>query len=132
MFIKAIETGTRAHDESIIPILSLPISNLPCRLSRNITSHSIKNLAFHSVLRWIDYTTNSHYLTYTFLLKGDGRVVLFEHGSESLKQNIDQTSVFLLLFQRYLSAAWIHQVATVNYWEYLECIRSFSPVHMRR
>ena len=36
--------------------LSLPrvisISNSPCSLTRNITSHSTKNLAFHSLLRW--------------------------------------------------------------------------------
>ena len=28
------------------------ISNFPCSLTRNITSHSIKNLAFHRLLRW--------------------------------------------------------------------------------
>ena len=28
------------------------ISNFPCSLTRNITSHSMKNLAFHSLLRW--------------------------------------------------------------------------------
>ena len=27
-------------------------SHLPCSLTRNITSHSMKNLAFHSLLRW--------------------------------------------------------------------------------
>ena len=27
------------------------MSNFPCSLTRNITSHSIKNLAFHSLLR---------------------------------------------------------------------------------
>ena len=26
--------------------------NFPCSLTRNITSHSIRNLAFHSLLRW--------------------------------------------------------------------------------
>ena len=35
-----------------------------------ITSHSMKNLAFHSLLRLKDDScTSSHYLTYTFLLK---------------------------------------------------------------
>ena len=35
-------------------ISSLPStpSNLPCSLTWNITSHSMKNLAFHSLLRW--------------------------------------------------------------------------------
>ena len=28
------------------------ISNLPCSLSRNITSHNMENLVFHSLLRW--------------------------------------------------------------------------------
>ena len=28
------------------------ISKFPCSLTRNITSHSMKNLAFHSLLRW--------------------------------------------------------------------------------
>ena len=28
------------------------MSNFPCSLTRNITSHSMKNLAFHSFLRW--------------------------------------------------------------------------------
>ena len=30
------------------------ISNFPCNLSRNITSHSMKNLAFHSLLKLKD------------------------------------------------------------------------------
>ena len=37
----------------------------------------MKNLAFHSLLRWKDnYTTNSHYLTYNFSLKGWEDVIL--------------------------------------------------------
>ena len=47
------------------------ISNFPCSLSINMTPHSMKNLAFHSLLglRWL-YSTNSLYLTYIhFLLK---------------------------------------------------------------
>ena len=46
------------------------ISNSPCSFTRNITPHSMKNLAFHSLLRWrMIYTTNSHPLTYTCILK---------------------------------------------------------------
>ena len=45
-------------------------SNFPCNLTRNITSHSMKNLAFHSLLRWkmitLPILTN---ITYTFLLE---------------------------------------------------------------
>ena len=45
-------------------------SNFSCSLTSHITSHSTKNLAFHSLLRLKDDScTSSHYLTYTFLLK---------------------------------------------------------------
>ena len=51
-------------------------SNFPCSLTRNITSHSMKNVAFHSLLSRMkdDYATNSHYLT--CLLKGSEYVLL--------------------------------------------------------
>ena len=43
------------------------ISNFPCSLTRNITSHS-EELCFSSLTQMKDdYTTNSHYLTYTHL-----------------------------------------------------------------
>ena len=61
------------------------ISNLPCSLNRNITAHSMKNLTFHSLLRWnMIIPTNSHYLTYTFLYK-KLRECTFEFGSERVK-----------------------------------------------
>ena len=43
------------------------MSNFPCSLTRNITSHSMKNMAFHACSgeRW-SYT-NSHCPTYTFI-----------------------------------------------------------------
>ena len=41
-------------------IFSGSISNFPCSLTRDITSHN--NCAFHSMKD--DYTKNSHYLTY--------------------------------------------------------------------
>ena len=51
----------------------------PC--SHRIT-HSTKNLAFHSLLRWKDYyTTNSHYLTYTFLFKRLGECTFWTQGT---------------------------------------------------
>ena len=51
------------------------ISNSSCSLTRYITSHSMKNLTFHSLLRWnMIITTNSHYLTYTFLFRKVGRM----------------------------------------------------------
>ena len=44
-------------------------SNFRLQLPRNITSHTMKNLAFHSVLRLKDdYTTNSYHLAYTLFL----------------------------------------------------------------
>ena len=40
------------------------MSNFPSSPTRNITSHSMENLAFHSLLRLKDdFNTNSHYLT---------------------------------------------------------------------
>ena len=45
-------------------------SNFSCSLTSHIISHSMENLAFHSLLRLKDDScTSSHYLTYTFLLK---------------------------------------------------------------
>ena len=46
------------------------ILNFPCNLTRNITSHSRKNLAFHSSHRWkMIILPNSHCLAHTFLFK---------------------------------------------------------------
>ena len=67
------------------------ISNFPCSLTRNITSHSMKNLACHSLLRWkmiilpILATSFMH-----FSLKG-WENVLFELGSESDKHSVTRT-----------------------------------------
>ena len=33
-----------------------------------------------------DYTTNSHYLTYTFILKGDGRMYFLSLGVKALNR----------------------------------------------
>ena len=42
----------------------------PAASSEMYTSHGMKDLAFHSLLRWKMITlSNSHYLTYTFLFK---------------------------------------------------------------
>ena len=47
------------------------ISNFSCSLTRNVTSQSVKNLAFHSSVRWkmIILLTNSHYHLYNYLEK---------------------------------------------------------------
>ena len=41
--------------------------NSPYSRSRNITSYSMKNLSFHSLLRWKMIASHSHNLTYKFL-----------------------------------------------------------------
>ena len=57
------------------------MSNLPCSLTRNITSHSMKNLAFHHLLRWkwiiLQYQFS---LPYTFLFRKVGRMYFFNLG----------------------------------------------------
>ena len=55
------------------------MSNFPCSPTRNITSHSIKHLAFHTLLRWkmIKYYQFSQPHLHNFPLKGRGNV-LFE------------------------------------------------------
>ena len=58
------------------------ISNFSgCSLTRNITPHSIENLTFHSLLRWLRWkmiATNSHYTSLTHLsLKAYLETVLF-------------------------------------------------------
>ena len=57
-----------------------------CSLPRNITSHSMKNLDLHSLLRWnMIILPNSHYLTYRFIFKG-WENVLFELGNERVSE----------------------------------------------
>ena len=59
--------------------------NFPCSLTRNITSHSMKNLAFcrsHSEIWWLHQVSPPHYI---FLQKGSENV-LFELGSEKVKE----------------------------------------------
>ena len=62
------------------------MSNFSCSLSRNITSHSMENLTLHFLLRWkMIIITNSHYLTYTFLIKKVGRMYVWNLGVKGLK-----------------------------------------------
>ena len=61
-----------------------PMSNFHCSLTRNITSHIIKNLAFHSLLRW--RMTILAILTTSLRHFSKGwEIVLFELGSERVK-----------------------------------------------
>ena len=48
------EVSLRASDDCSrgLTFSHWSISNLPCSLNRNITSHSMENVAFHSLLRW--------------------------------------------------------------------------------
>ena len=53
----------RRPDALTLPLPEWSISNFPYSITRNITSHCMKNLAFHSLLRRKDdYTSHSHYL----------------------------------------------------------------------
>ena len=61
-------------------------SNFSCSLNSNITSHSMKNLVFHSLLRLKDDScTSSHYLTYTFHFKKVGRMYFLSLGLKGFK-----------------------------------------------
>ena len=55
------------------------ISNFLCSLTRNSKSHSVKNLAFHSLLGW------KMIILYQFSLPHFWEIVLFELGSERAK-----------------------------------------------
>ena len=57
------------------------MSNFLCGLTRNITPHSMENLAFRSFTQMRDdYTTNSHYLTHTFLFRKVRRMYFLSLG----------------------------------------------------
>ena len=58
------------------------ILNFSCNLTRNITSHSIKNLAFHSFLGWKVIMLPT--LTYTFLFRKVGRLYFLNLGVKGL------------------------------------------------
>ena len=64
-----------------------PISNFLCSLTRNMTSHSMENFAFHSLLRWemIMLPIRTTSLINCFL--GSWENVLSELGSASLTPN---------------------------------------------
>ena len=64
------------------------MSNFPYSLTRNITSHSMKNLVFHSTQMKDDYRSNSFYITHIhFALKG-WENVLFERERGRVKVEI--------------------------------------------
>ena len=60
------------------------MSNFPCSLTRNITSHSMENMAFHSLLRRKIIILPTHYLTYTFSLLKVGRMYVLSSGLSSV------------------------------------------------
>ena len=69
------------------------MSNFSCSLSRNITSHSMENLTLHCLLRWkMIIITNSHYLTYTFLIKKVGRMYVWNLGVNNCQVERERTS----------------------------------------
>ena len=63
--------------------------NFSCSLTRNITSHSMRNLGFHSLLRLgDDYTANSHYLTIYISLQKVGRMYFLNLGVKGLNLSV--------------------------------------------
>ena len=50
IILQDFPTGRRLS--SWLTLSHLRVINVPCGLTRNIISHSMKNLAFHSLLRW--------------------------------------------------------------------------------
>ena len=62
------------------------ISNFPCSLAKNITSRDMKNLAFHSLLRW-KMSRLPILTTWLRLSLKRWENVLFELGSETLGRN---------------------------------------------
>ena len=71
----------------------------PCSLIRNsITSHSMKNLAFHSLLRWkmFNTTRDSHYLSNTFLFRKVGRMYVLNLGIKGLNDRCQNHDVMLI------------------------------------
>ena len=74
------------------------ISKFPCSLTRNITSHGMENLAFHSLLRWkmiilpIDSTSCIH----TFFLWKVRRMWFFELRSERVNLEACWLAVYLV------------------------------------
>ena len=61
------------------------MSNFPCSFIKNITSHSMENLIYNSLLRWRYFTTNSHCLTYTFLFRKVRRMYFLNMEVKGLK-----------------------------------------------
>ena len=65
------------------------ISNFFCSLTRNITSHSMKNLAFHSLLIWEDgYTTYSSLPHLSICLQRVGRMYFLNLGVKGLNRDV--------------------------------------------
>ena len=65
------------------------ISNFPCSRTRDITSHSMKNLAFHSLLRWKMTLHYQFSLPRLYIsLKRWWKNVLLERRSERVKASV--------------------------------------------
>ena len=59
----------------------------PAASSSDVPSHSMENLAFHTLLRWKMKQSHSHYLTYTFLFKRLGECTFLNLGVQGLKDS---------------------------------------------
>ena len=86
--------GTVIRTHHGIPTYNVPpfhsqewsISNFSCSLTRNSTSHSMKNLAFHSLLRWKVVTLPILTASLIHLSQEVGRMYFFGLGSDRVGQ----------------------------------------------
>ena len=96
----------------------------PLSPTRNIASHSLENLSFHSFLRWkIIILTNSYYLVHIFCLKG-WRNVLFELGSNTRAKfsgYFQRVKLYLVLISLVAETVWM-------FWFILPLPLFLSPV----
>ena len=83
------------------------MSSFPCRLTRNIIT---ENLAFHGLPQMKDdYTTNYHYITYTFLLKRWENILFELSGCEKVNRTLS------IIFPGIPSSLDIHHLRPSHY-----------------
>ena len=83
------------------------IWNFPCSLTRNSTPHSMNNFAFCITQMKDDYTTNSHYLTYTFLFKTAGRKCFLNLGNLGVKGLNRASNIWAQMIVWWLAWSWV-------------------------
>ena len=82
--------------------------NFPCSLIRNITSHNMKNLAFHRLPEWkLIVHTNSHYLAYVFLFRKVGRMYFLNLRVKGLTDKPATCCVYVGITHRLNAKHWL-------------------------